>query len=85
LPADLLNAIKLMLAVQSCLQKDFDIRFTQISNTSSPSRLGKRGVRVVTNVGRDAMDAAVSTRRTTLRRTAKSCGPGAPTLALSWR
>jgi hypothetical protein len=49
------------------------------------SRLDKRGVRVVTNAGRDAMDAAVSTRRATLRRTAKSCGPGAPTLALSLR
>jgi hypothetical protein len=47
------------------------------------SRLDKRGVRVVTNARWDAMDAAVSKRRATLRRTAKSCGPGAPTLALS--
>ena len=50
-----------------------------------PSRLGKRGVRVVTNAGWDAVDAAVSLDERRCARTAKSCGPGAPTLALSFR
>jgi hypothetical protein len=34
---------------------------------------------------RDAVDAATSARRAMLLRTAKSCGSGAPTLALNWR
>jgi hypothetical protein len=49
----------------------------------TPSRPGKRGERVVTNVGRDAMDAACVARRAARTRTTKSCGPGAPGLALS--
>jgi hypothetical protein len=50
-----------------------------------PSRLDKRGVRVVTNAGRDAVDALAALDERRLKRTAKSCGPGAPTLALrSW-
>jgi len=40
-----------------------------------PSRLGKRGERVVTIVRRDAMDAVVTVRRTWPKRTVKSCGP----------
>jgi hypothetical protein len=47
------------------------------------SRLGKRGERVVTNVGRDAMDAGCVARRAARTRTTKSCGPGAPGLAPS--
>ena len=50
------------------------------------SRLDKRGVRVVTNVGcgmRWTQVAAQDERR--YSRTAKSCGPDAPTLASSWR
>jgi len=34
---------------------------------------------------RDAMDAAAAQDEWRCRRTAKSCGPGAPTLASSWR
>jgi hypothetical protein len=45
---------------------------------SRASRLGMRGERVVTIVGRDAMDANAFARRAAHRRTAKSCGPGAP-------
>ena len=33
----------------------------------APSRLGKRGVRVVTNVGRDAVDAGSVARRAAVR------------------
>jgi len=47
------------------------------------SHPGKRGERVVTNVGRDAMDAICVARRAARTRTTKSCGPGAPGLALS--
>jgi hypothetical protein len=48
------------------------------------SRLGKRGVRVVTDVERGMRwTLAVSMRRAAWRRTAKSCGPGAPMQALS--
>ena len=49
------------------------------------SRLDKRGVRVVTNVGRDAVDALATQDERRSKRTAKPCGPGAPTLALSFR
>jgi hypothetical protein len=49
------------------------------------SRLGKRGVRVVTDVERGMRwTLAVSMRRAAWRRTAKSCGPGAPMQALSF-
>jgi hypothetical protein len=40
--------------------------------------LRSRGVRVVTNVERNAVDAGRADRRAARRRTAKSCGPGAP-------
>jgi hypothetical protein len=40
---------------------------------------------VVTNVGRNAVDVMVSPDERRWLRTAKSCGPGAPTLALSFR
>jgi hypothetical protein len=42
-----------------------------------------RGVRVVTNVERNAVDASCVVRRAARSRTAKSCGPGAPMQALS--
>jgi len=45
-----------------------------------PSRLDTRGVRVVTNVGRDAMDANAFAGRAARWRTAKSCGSGTPGL-----
>jgi hypothetical protein len=45
-----------------------------------PSRLDERGVRVVTNVRRDAVDARSSPDERRCTRTAKSCGPDPPTL-----
>ena len=49
-----------------------------------PSRLVAEGrFAVVTNVGRDAVDADVPTDERRLSRTAKSCGPGAPRQASS--
>jgi hypothetical protein len=47
------------------------------------SRLDNRGVRVVTDVGREAVDAGGSVRRTMPTRTAKACGPDTPTLVSS--
>src|SRR5271169_136594 len=51
--------------------------FRKIRNRGSlpPSRPDTRGVRVVTNVERDAMDADGVARRAIPMRTAKSCGP----------
>ena len=50
---------------------------------SLPFRADNRGVRVVTNVERNAVDVkALSDERRSLR-TVKSCGPGAPMQALS--
>jgi hypothetical protein len=40
---------------------------------------------IVTDAGRDAMDADGAFDEQRLRWTAKSCGPDAPTLASSWR
>jgi hypothetical protein len=48
-------------------------------------RCGHKGrFAIVTDVGRDAVDAASTARRTVLTRTTKSCGPDAPTLASSF-
>jgi hypothetical protein len=41
-------------------------------------------IAIVTNARWDAVDAGVTTDERGLSRTAKSCGPGAPTLALSF-
>jgi hypothetical protein len=46
-------------------------------------RSDTRGVRVVTNVERNAVDVSVQTDERHMSRTAKSCGPDAPTLASS--
>jgi hypothetical protein len=52
------NGINADLVVQWCGEKYSCLRKTEIMYHFAPSRLGKRGVRVVTNVGRDAMDAS---------------------------
>jgi len=50
-----------------------------------PSRAHQRGGRVVTNVGPGCDGRCNFTRRVSLQRTVKSRGPGAPTLASSFR
>ena len=40
---------------------------------------------IVTDAGRDAVDAGGALTKALGLRTAKSCGPDAPTLASSWR
>jgi hypothetical protein len=52
----------------------------------APSRPHKRGgSRSSRTLRRDAVDALATQDERRLKRTAKACGPGAPTLALSWR
>jgi hypothetical protein len=48
-------------------------------------RFDARGVRVVTNVERNAVDALALTDEQRWVRTAKSCGPGTPRQVPNWR
>jgi hypothetical protein len=50
-----------------------------------PSRPKRGALAIVTNVGRDAVDACVPKDERREKRTAKSCGPDIPTLISSWR
>jgi hypothetical protein len=50
-----------------------------------PSRPTEGRLAIVTDAGRDAVDALVLNDEQRVRRTAKSCGPDAPTLASSSR
>jgi hypothetical protein len=50
-----------------------------------PSRPTEGRLAIVTDAGRDAVDADGAADESTSLRTAKSCGPDAPTLASSWR
>src|SRR5438045_2206948 len=59
---DLLKRFRLMLAVQSCLQKYFCSRLTQIKSISPPSCPTKGRIAIVTDAGRDAMDAGACHR-----------------------
>jgi hypothetical protein len=58
LKANFVNGFKLIW-VSSPDAKKYCFPKTRNCGSFHPSRLGKRGVRVVTNVGRDAMDAEV--------------------------
>jgi hypothetical protein len=78
--------------VQPFSQKDSGVLFTQITSISIaiPSSLKGR-IAIVTDVGRgmrwtrQCQAGEVRARRMALSRTAKSCGPDAPTLASSSR
>jgi hypothetical protein len=74
------------LAVQPRLKKHFGFSETQIScrTPAVPSHSEGRFA-IVTNAGRDAVDANHATDESVCLRTAKSCGPDAPTLASSRR
>src|SRR6185312_5927986 len=71
------------LQCQASLRKIFLFHFSEIHDCLPPSRPDERDVRVVTNVGRVAMDALRPRDERLVMRTAKSRGPGAPTLASS--
>ena len=82
---DLLNRIKLMLPVQSPSQKYFRSRLTQITHISFAIPAHTQGAfrdRHERRAG-DAMDAGGAADESAISRTAKSCGPDAPTLASS--
>jgi hypothetical protein len=102
---NLLKRINVILPVQSPLQKYFASPVGQIISTNSRHPTPPEGrIMIVTDAGRDAVDAAAfcarrdrrvgwrkACERSTacgrgmLQRTAKSCGPDAPTLASSSR
>jgi hypothetical protein len=70
--------------VQPCLQKYFAGPVGQIKGTDSRV-LGHRGALAnVINAARDAVDADALNDEQRETRTAKSCGPDAPTLASSF-
>src|SRR6185312_17492628 len=71
------------LQCQASLRKILLFHFSEIHDCLPPSRPDERDVRVVTNVGRVAMDALRPRDERLVMRTAKSRGPGAPTLASS--
>ena len=74
---DFLSRFKLI-GVVSPNAKKISFRKPEIVGTFCAPRLGKRGVRVVTNARRDAMDAGGVARRAASSRTAKSCVVLAP-------
>jgi hypothetical protein len=85
--AKLLSRFKLIWAVQSCSQKYFPSRPTQITSISPPSHPTLRGVSRSsrTRGGMRWTQAALLTRAFCMR-TAKSCGPDASTPASSrWK
>jgi hypothetical protein len=71
--------------VQPCLQKYSGFPKNQITLYSPPSRPTEGRLAIVANAGRDAVDAAGAFDERRVRRTAKSCGPDASTLASSLR
>jgi hypothetical protein len=71
--------------VQSHIKKFSVSRPTQISRISPPSRLSDGRFAIVTDVRWDAVDAGGASDESGFLRTAKSCGPDAPTLvSRSW-
>jgi hypothetical protein len=65
-------------ACPALARKISNFRFFGIYDLLSSVPLRRRGVRVVTNVERNAVDARALTDERRSLRTAKSCGPGAP-------
>jgi hypothetical protein len=68
-----LNQINLIPPIQSCLQKYFPSRSTQINSISPPSRPPEGRFAIVTNAGRDAVDAAALGARWDGRAGRKAC------------
>jgi hypothetical protein len=87
LNANLSNPIKLMLPVQSSPKKYFASRFPQITSISPAILFPLEGrFAIVTDVGSGMRWTQMHLEDDGCSlRTAKSCGPDAPTLASSWR
>jgi hypothetical protein len=79
---NLSNPFNLILPVQSRLEKfsTLPVRANHLYKPA-PSRLTRGALAIVTNAGRDAVDAGSAFDESVASRTAKSCGPDAPTLA----
>jgi hypothetical protein len=77
--------INMICPVQSHLQKYSFRRFTQIKTINRAVSSHRGRLAIVTNAGRDAVDANGAFDEQHVRRTAKSCGPDASTLASSLR
>jgi hypothetical protein len=71
------------LPVQPLLQKYFHFHLTQITSRSRAVSSHRGALAIVTNAGRDAVDVRCAPDESAPLRTAKSCGPDAPTLASS--
>jgi hypothetical protein len=69
------------IACPDCFRKFLAFLSGKITSMSGPSRPDERGVRVVTDVGCGMRWTRRCVRRTRRSRTAKPCGPDAPTLA----
>jgi hypothetical protein len=82
---NLLKQINLICPVQSHLKKFSASPPTQIKSILLPSRPTEGRIAIVTDAGWDAVDAGGASDEGACLRTAKSCGPDAPTLASSWR
>jgi hypothetical protein len=67
------------------LQKYSTFAVGQISGMASHVSCHRGALRNVINAERDAVDASGAFDEWRSKRTAKSCGPDAPTLASSWR
>jgi hypothetical protein len=77
------------LSRHSCVQPSFEkfsaSRFTQINFITPAVHPTEGRIAIVTDAGLDAMDAGGAADESVGSRTAKPCGPDAPTLASSWR
>jgi len=71
--------------VQPLLQKYSDFPKTQIGLYPLPSRPTEGRFAIVTDAGRDAVDARSARDESAFLRTEKSCGPDTPTLVSSSR
>jgi hypothetical protein len=82
-PTDLPDGLFGSLSVQSPSQKYFCSLLTQITSWVPPSRPTEGRLAIVTDAGRDAMDAGGAADESAYLRTMKSCGPDASTPASS--
>jgi hypothetical protein len=79
-PSDLPDGLSAKKPVQSHLRKYFASRVGQITSTTPAVSSLRGALAIVTDAGRDAVDADSALDESCLRWTTKSCGPDAPTL-----
>jgi hypothetical protein len=79
------SRIKLIWAVQPPLQKYSASHLTQITSRSMAVSSHRGALAIVTDAGRDVVDADGAADESAGLRTEKSCGPDTPALVSSWR